>query len=333
MRLTQDIAGAVQSAEQAVQDAVNWGEIWGLIDNVLQYKITISGEDITILSGFAFVGVLIATWVVSRVVRQGLTRVMKVRGIEDEGSIAVFNRIIHYFIMGLGILTGLQQIGIQLSALFAAGAVFAVGIGFAFQNLSENFVSGVILMIERSIKPGDIVSVDGYTVRVLRLGIRTTVCRTRDEEEIIVPNSILVSNSVKNYTLEDSIFRLRATVGVAYESDMKRVMKVLTEMAEGLEWRIQSRDPRVFLTEFGSSSVNFEVSVWTDDPWGAPRFRSEMMEGVWHALKDNDITIAFPQIDVHFDSPVAEGFAGLKAVPGGKDTAESTSGDEDQKSA
>jgi small-conductance mechanosensitive channel len=138
------------------------------------------------------------------------------------------------------------------------------------------------------------------------MGIRTTIGRNRDDEELIIPNAILASSIVKNYTLQDSITRLRAPVGVEYGSDMKVVMETLTEMANGLEWRLKPYEPTVLLTEFGSSSVNFEVSVWITDPWRAPRARSKLMQAMWWALKDAGITIAFPQLDVHFDPPVEE---------------------------
>jgi small-conductance mechanosensitive channel len=285
---------------------INWQEIAGALDSVLTYTVSIGDQAVSVADVFVVFFILLITWVLSRLLRRGVRRLMRSRGVTDEGTVAVTTRILHYAVMGVGLLTGLSQVGINLSALFAAGAVFAVGVGFALQNLSENFVSGVILLFERSIKPGDVVEVDGTTVRVLRMGMRTTLCRNREDEEIIVPNAILVSNSVKNYTLQDSLQRIRAVVGVAYESDLKQVMEVLQEMARGLEWQSASREALVLLTEFGSSSVNFEVSVWIDDPWTAPRRRSQLMEGIWWALKDHDITIAFPQLDVHFDEPVEE---------------------------
>jgi small-conductance mechanosensitive channel len=285
---------------------INWQEIAGALDAVVNYTFSIGGQEVSVADLFVVLVILGVTWGVSRLIRRALTRLMRRRGVEDEGTIAVTTRILHYAIMAVGLLTGLDQVGINLSALFAAGAVFAVGVGFALQNLSENFVSGVILLFERSIKPGDVVEVDGTTVRVLKMGMRTTLCRNREDEEIIVPNAILVSNSVKNYTLQDSLQRLRGVVGVAYESDMKQVMQVLDEMAKGLAWQSRSRSPVVLLTEFGSSSVNFEVSVWIDDPWQAPKRRSQLMEGIWFALKDHEITIAFPQLDVHFDPPVED---------------------------
>ena len=119
-----------------------------------------------------------------------------------------------------------------LEALFAAGAVFAIGLGFAMQNIVQNFVSGVILLAERTIKPGDVLQVDGRFVKVRHMGIRSTICRTLDEEEIIVPNATIVQSTVTNYTLQDSLFRLRCTVGVVYGSDMVLVKNTLQRAAQ-----------------------------------------------------------------------------------------------------
>jgi small-conductance mechanosensitive channel len=294
------------AAAQQATDESNWGEILSLIDAVLQYSVTIGGQEVNVLGVILLFAILVVTWIVSRLVRGGLRRVLDRRGVEDPGTVAVVNSILHYFVMAVGLLTGLSQVGINLSALFAAGAVFAVGVGFALQSLSENFVSGVILLIERSIKPGDILHVEGTVIRVQRMGIRTTIGRNRDDEEMIIPNAILASNIVKNYTLRDAILRLRAPVGVSYRSDLSQVRDVLEGMAERIDWRLKSHDPVVLLREFGSSSVEFEVSVWITDPWRAQRFHSDLLESIWAALKEHDITIAFPQLDLHFDDPVHE---------------------------
>ena len=196
---------------------------------------------------------------------------------------------------------GLQTIGIQLGALFAAGAVVAVALGFAMQNILQNFVSGVILLAERSITESDILEVDGRIVQVKKMGTRATVARTRDEEEIIIPNSMLVQSSVTNYTLGDHLYRIRAKVGVAYGSDMDQVMEVLRAPEHSVQERVLDRDPIVLLLEFGSSSVDFEVSIWAEDPWAARLIRSALNMAIWRHLKEDGITIAFPQLDVHFD--------------------------------
>lgn len=138
------------------------------------------------------------------------------------------------------------------------------------------------------------------------MGIRATIGRTLDEEDVIIPNSQLVTSPVKNYTLKDSMYRLRALVGVVYSADMARVRQVLEKTATELRWRSSQQAPRVLLKEFGDSSVNFEVSVWINEPWTMTQRRNELNEAVWWALKEAGITIAFPQLDVHFDSQIAE---------------------------
>ena len=290
---------------------IQWSEVVAFVDRILEASFTVGGSAVTVADLLVVMGVLVAAWTISRVLRRGIERLLRRRGVDDQGTIAVTLHITHYAVMLLGFMTAISQVGINLSALLAAGAVFAVGVGFALQGLAQNFVSGVILLFERSITPGDIVEVDGHVVRVLRLGIRTTLCRNRNDEELLVPNSQLVDSTVKNFTLHDNSQRIRATVGVSYESDLRAVASALEAVADALKWRVQDREPRVFLTEFGSSSVNFEISVWTDDPWRAPQFRSELMTGIWFALKDAGITIAFPQIDVHFDGPVEEALSRL----------------------
>lgn len=280
-------------------------DLLGALDAVLSYSFSIGGQTVSLADLFIVCAILGLSWAVSRLLRRTLAQIMRRRGVDDDGTVAVTSRILHYVIIGLALLTALSQIGINLSALFAAGAVFAVGIGFALQNLSENFVSGVILLFERSIKPGDVLEVEGMTVRVLQMGIRTTLCRNQDDEEIIVPNSTLVRNTVRNHTLRDTLQRLRAGVGIAYESDLRQAMGVLTEAAESLTWRSRKRAPVVLLTDFADSSVVLEVSVWIEDPWQAPLRRSQLMEAIWHALHEHGITIAFPQLDVHLDAPDA----------------------------
>ncbi len=282
-------------------------EILSGIQQVLSYELfTLAGKAITPASIATFFVFIALAWMASKLIRRAAIQAMKARGIVDTGTQAIARRLIHYGVMAVGAGLALENLGINLATLFAASAVFGVAIGFAMQNITQNFVSGMILLVERAIKPGDVLEVEGRVVSVQKMGLRTTVARSRDEEEIIIPNSTLVQSTVKNYTLRDSLYRVRATVGVAYGSEMKRVMEVLRECVEDLSWRFQDRDAVVFLTEFGSSSVNFEVSTWMQDPWTAPRARSEMNDAIWHALADAGITIAFPQIDVHFDPPVTE---------------------------
>jgi small-conductance mechanosensitive channel len=250
-------------------------------------------------------GAAITLWV-SRFLRNALRRSSLVRRSMDAGTIGVFERLLHYGILGVGLAIALDAAGANLAAFFAAGAVFAVGIGFAMQNIAQNFVSGVILLVERAIKPGDVLEVEGQMVRVQRMGIRATIVRTLFDEDLIVPNATLVQGTVKNFTLLDGVVRVAAKVGVSYGSDLRAVAAALREAGEGLPQRLADRDVAVVLEGFGSSSVDFELSVWTQDPWRRRATRSELLHRIWWTFQERGITIAYPQLDVHLDAPVEE---------------------------
>lgn len=258
--------------------------------------------------------VLAASFWLSSIVRRGMLRRVKESSVPERGSVAVTARLVHYTIVLVGIAIALSTLGIRLGALFAAGAVFAVAIGFAMQTISQNFVAGVILLFERSIKPGDIIELEGRIMSVRELGIRATIARGLNEEDLIIPNSLLVQSTVKNYTLRDALHRIDAPVGVAYGSDMREVREVLESVAEGIEWRSNQQEPVILMREFGSSSVNFQVSVFTENPWSLRKQRSDLNEAIWWALKDAGITIAFPQLDLHLDPAAARALAGARGA-------------------
>ena len=274
----------------------------------------IAGTAITAATAVVFALIVLGSWVASLAVQRAIARGLKMRGVTDEGSVGVAGRLTHYLVIAVGLGVGLQTIGIDLSAMFAAGAVFAIGLGFAMQNMAQNFVSGVILLLERSIKPGDVLKIGDQLVRVKTMGARATIARTLDEEDIIVPNADIVQSSVTNYTLRDSHYRLRCPVGVTYDSDMAKVRSTLEATADALPWRSANKEPLVLLTDFGDSAVVFEVSVWMDDPWAVRRRRSDLNEAIWWALKEQNLVIAFPQVDVHLDAPVIEAIRDVRAA-------------------
>lgn len=269
---------------------------------------SIGNTPVTPATLVAFGIVIFFTWVASMVLQRATVRGMSARSKADPATLQVTSRLVNYVVLFIGFSIALQTIGISVTGLFAAGAFFAIAIGFAMQNVAQNFVSGVILMTERTIKPGDILKVEDQVVRVTRLGLRSTVARSRDEEDLIVPNSVLVQNTVTNYTLRDSIIRVRAVVGVSYNSDVALVMKILHDAAGALPDRVKEYEPIVLLTGFGESSINFEVSAWVTEPWLSRRILSELNQSIWWALKDNGVVIPFPQRDVHI-IPVAGGTA------------------------
>lgn len=264
--------------------------------------VEIAGARIGMDEVFVFVLIVSASYFISRIVQRLVKRWFALRKSDDPGIVANTNRLIHYIALTIGIALGLHAIGINLGGLFAAGAVLAVGIGFATQNLTQNFVSGVLLLAERSITEGDVLEVQGEMVRVERLGARATVARTRDDEQLIIPNATLVQSTVTNYTLQDDLFRVRSQVGVSYDSNLDHVMTVLQKVAEELPGRSQARDPSVLLLAFADSAVVFEISVWSRNPWTMLPLRSDILMRVWRALHEEDIVIAYPQMDLHVKS-------------------------------
>jgi small-conductance mechanosensitive channel len=292
---------------------MDWNEIISYVDRALNTVLfSISGRGVTLVSLLVFVLIIAITFWISRVLERGVERAFALRGVTDPGLIGNVNRLLHYTALAIGFALALQNIGFDLGALFAAGAIFAVALGFAMQGLVQNFVSGVILLAERTIKNGDVLEVEDEVVRVTRMGLRVTVARTRDEEDLIIPNTTLSQNTIKNYTLRDPEYRLKTSVGVIYGSDMRTVVRVLKEAAESMEFRIQDRSPQILMTGFGDNSVNFEVQVWTRDPWAARAHNSQLNDAIWWHLKDAGITIAFPQLDVHLDAPVVESLQRLQ---------------------
>lgn len=261
--------------------------------------------------------IVLLTVLVSRGARRASSAAFRRRGVTEEGTILAVNRLVHYIVLFVGLGIAVQTAGIDLGALFAAGAVFAVGIGFAMQNIAQNFVSGVILLFEQAIKPGDVLEINGKLVRVRKMGIRVTVVRARDGEDVIVPNAEIVQGTVVNYTQSDSRFRVRVVVGVAYHEDMRNVRATLEKAAETFaatvaeDRELAEKPVEVWLKDFGSSSVDWEIGVWAADPWHVLRHQSALRETIWSAFADEGIVIAFPQVDVHLDTPVANGLAAL----------------------
>lgn len=309
--LLQIVPDSTSPLEELTQTAA-FTQVVDLIHRIANYTLfPIGDQNVTVVTLLLVALMVVAAWIVSRALQRAVGRAFNRRGITDRGTTTAAQRFLHYAVMIIGLVLAIQQVGINLSALFAAGAVFAVAIGFAMQSVAENFLSGVTLLIERHVRNGDMLEVDGREVRVLRMGLRATLVRDRDEVEMVLPNSLLVNAAVKNYTLEDSELRLRVGVGVTYGSDMRRVREVLESVGREIPWRTEEHDPVVLLTEFGDSSVNWELSVWMDEPWRSPRAASEVRERLWWAFKEAGLVIAFPQLDVHFDPPVEDALARL----------------------
>ncbi len=289
-------------------------ELLGHVKSALSYTLfQLGGRAFTAATLLTLLLVIAATLAISRSLQNAVARGFARKHFTDEGTLAATQRLLHYVVLLVGVGVALETAGVDLSALFAAGAVFAVAIGFAMQTIMQNFVSGVILLFERAIKPGDVLVVDGVLLKVSQLGIRSTVARTRDDEDLIIPNSVLVGGTVRNLTFRDPQYRLRVVVGVSYGSDMEVVKDALRAVGEAHPDRLDI-DPRLQLVGFGASSVDWELSIWTSDPWTWPQQASAIRQAIWDEFLRRRITIAFPQLDVHFEPAVSDGLRRLGAA-------------------
>jgi potassium-dependent mechanosensitive channel len=290
---------------------MTWNEALEKLGTTLNVEVVrIGATTVTPLTVIAALCIVLGTIWGSRAIRRTLERRLERRG-GSAGTVGAVTSLVHYGVLSAGLAVAAQTIGIDLTALFAAGAVFAVGFGFAMQNIAQNFVSGIILLVERSIRPGDIINVEGRVVKILRMGIRATVVETRDSEEVILPNSNLVQSAVTNYTLRETVYRMWFRVGVSYASDMVAVRNALLTAASKVEEALAGRPPEVLLVEFGDNAVLFEVGVWIGDPWRVRALRADLADKIWWSFQEAGITIAYPQLDVHFDPPVGGGLAAL----------------------
>lgn len=292
-------------------------DVPGALGSVLSFELfSLSDTSVTVRTLLTIALIVIVTFWVSRILRAALRRFFAWRG-HSASAIATASAFLHFAVLVTGFAVALGAAGIDLTALFAAGAIFAVGLGLAMQGIAQNFVAGVILLAERALKPGDVLEVEGKLVKVSEVRIRASIVRSRDGEDLIIPNATLIQTTVKNFTMGDSSYRIRARVGVRYGSDMALVKKVLMEVAENISttWALRDRPPQVIITEFGDHSVNWEVAIWMSDPWESRPALSDLYEAVWWKLKEHGVVIAYPQLDVHFDPDAVEAWRSGRRSP------------------
>ena len=225
-------------------------------------------------------------------------------------------RFLHFSLIILGIFISLSTIGISFTSLALIFGGLSIGIGFGLQNIASNVISGFILIFERPIKIGDLVEIMDVNIfgRVSSINLRSTVIVSLDEKEIIVPNSQLITESVHNLTHANNLYRLRIPVGVSYGSDVDLVKQVLLDAADEHLGVIKEpipdisnvTSPFVRFIAFGNSSLDFELLGWIPDSFQRFDIASDLHFIIWHKFKEHNITIAFPQLDVHFDPTETE---------------------------
>ncbi len=206
---------------------------------------------------------------------------------------------LHYIILLLAFILAVAATGADLGKFAILAGAFGVGIGFGLQNIVNNFISGLILIIERPIMPGDTVEFGNRIGDVMRIGLRSSTIRTWSGAEVIVPNGNLIASEVTNWTLSDRQRRLDLSVGVAYGSPVEQVMEILAGIAVRHPEVMDNPSPQTLFLGFGDSSLDFELRCWTGEFRKFRRIKSDLIVGIEAALGEAGITIPFPQRDLH----------------------------------
>ncbi|MEO8574201.1 MAG: mechanosensitive ion channel domain-containing protein [Pyrinomonadaceae bacterium] len=269
--------------------------------NILNYKILTLGEaQITPLSVIYLIVLTGALLWMSNKFRTFLVERVLVKAEIDLGARIAIGTIVRYITLLIGFFIIIQTVGINLTALTVLAGAIGIGVGFGLQNIAGNFISGLIILFERPVKVGDRIEVGEVDGKVTKIGARSTMVRTNDNITIIVPNSKFIEENVVNWSFENQSVRFRVPVGVAYDSDLNRVKKILLEIAAENTDVLTEPKPAVRLIEFGDSSINIQLWVWTREKLhGRAVFLSALNFAIWEKFRVNDIEIPFPQSDLH----------------------------------
>ena len=271
-----------------------------------------SNITITVGSLLAAVLVMVATLLVSALVQRALNRYGRRTPSVNQASLYTLNRVAHYLLLVAGLLLALEVLGMSVTKFAVLAGGLGVGLGFGLQAIFNNFVSGLILLFDRSLKVGDFVELEsGVHGEVKDINIRATLIRTNDNIDILVPNSEFVSGRVTNWTHNDVSRRIKVSFGVAYGSDKETVKTAALEAAAAVPYTLTldgQRAPQVWLTGFGDSSLDFSLVVWLDAE--ATRRPSRVKAAYYWALHDalekHAIEIPFPQRDLRLRSAFGE---------------------------
>ncbi len=250
---------------------------------------------------------LLIIFIITKLILKFSTRFVrlqiKTKNLDAGRTLALF-KIVKYVIIVSAILVGLDMVGIKLTLLVGGAAALLVGVGLGLQATFNDIFSGIIILFERSISVGDILEVDGIVGRVIDIKIRTSELATFDNISIILPNSKIVNNNIINWSHNRELTRFTVTVGVSYGSDVELVQKLLEEVAHENTNVSNDRKADIFFQDFGDSALIFDLKFWADPYLQIGKIRSEIRFAINKKFKENNISIPFPQRDIHIRSTV-----------------------------
>ncbi|MFN3510891.1 MAG: mechanosensitive ion channel family protein, partial [Tsuneonella troitsensis] len=292
---------------EGLKDAVSErsGTAAGVVETLDRWAIDLGSFRISVWDTIVFVAVLVAilvaAWFLSRLARRLLRRLTKF----DETQRLLAEKLVTIAVWAIAIMLGIDILGIDLTALAVFSGAFGLAIGFGLQKTFGNLIAGIILLMDRSIKPGDVIAIAdqaGVSTfgQIRKIGIRAVSLTTRDQREYLIPNENLMINQVENWSYSSRNVRIQVPVGVGYNCDLDLAEKLMLEAAKGAKRVLATPPPVVWLEGFGQSSVDFKIHCWINDPEeGVGNVRSDVLKRLWKLFKENGIEIPFPQRDIN----------------------------------
>jgi small-conductance mechanosensitive channel len=280
---------------------MNIQNVLARLDHVLAFELfTVQESPVTLYSILFFFLVIAVTILISRYVRSVFRTKFADRF--EGGLDFTVQRLIHYTILVIGFFVALETVGLSLSSLAIVAGFLSVGIGFGLQNIASNFISGLILLFERPIKVGDMVTVDDNIGTIQSINLRATEVKTVDNIDIIIPNSAFVEQNVTNWSHGEEKIRLRCPFGVAYGSDTELVKEVAEQVARNHEEVLDDPEPACLFQGFGDSALNFELRFWVSSPRKRAKILSEINFDLDEVCRGEGIEMPYPQRDLHIRS-------------------------------
>ena len=238
--------------------------------------------------------VLLALWLGAELE----SRLMKVESVHLSLRV-VATRAIKAFLLLVGVLLSLAMVGIDLTVLSVFGGALGVGIGLGLQKIASNYVSGFVILLERSLKIGDMINVDKYYGRVTQINTRYTVLQGLDGIESVIPNEMLVSGVVQNFSLSDTNLRLAIQITVSYKTDVEKLIPQIEAVVLGIERVVDDPAPQAVVLRFGDNGVELEVGFWISDPEnGRGGVKSQVNLAIWRLLQAENVELPYPQREI-----------------------------------
>jgi small-conductance mechanosensitive channel len=288
----------MESFETGVKD------FWVTIQELLNVVIfDIKGSDFTLLTLLFIIISSILLVFLSKRISKLLVRKVLNRYIKDTGVTDSIGTIFRYSIIVIGFITIFQSAGFDLSTLGLLAGALGVGIGFGLQNVTNNFISGIIILFERPIKVGDRIEVGDINGDVYSISMRSTTVITNDNISVIVPNSEFINSAVINWSHNDRRVRFKIPLGVSYNEDPEKVRGIVLEAATEHPGVLDEPKPDLWFEGYGDSSIDFKLAVWTSDFIQRPGvLKSQLYYAIFKKFGEHNIEIPFPQRDLHIKS-------------------------------